>query len=172
MNTVEVSTVVHVPPEEVYEFIVDFPRYSAYSKHLSEVTRDGDGGVGTDYRLRFTWWKLGYTARTRVTDVDPPNRIDWEVTKDLRAHGRWEVEAAPEAAPPDADAASRVTLVVTYDPDSAEAGVLDLPMLVSLDWVLDRVSDLVVREGERVVERIVADLEGERRDVELTVEQY
>jgi uncharacterized membrane protein len=171
VNTVEVSTVVHLPRDEVYEFLVDFPRYSAYSKHLAEVRRDGDGGVGTDYRLRFQWWKLSYTVHTEVTDVEPPDRIEWAVTKHLRARGRWTLADAPDEAPSDEDAATRVALVVTYDPDSADAGMLDLPMLVSLDWVLDRVTGLVVEEGERVVERVVANLEGEPRDVDLDVEQ-
>jgi len=62
-----------------------------------------------------------------------------------------------------------VSLVVTYDPDSA-SGVVDLPALVSLDWVADRAVGVVEKEGRRVVERVVADIEGERRPVELTVE--
>jgi len=169
VNTVEVSTVVYLPPEEVFDFLVDFPRYADYSKHLRGVDQTGDGGPGTKYALRFAWWKVTYTAHTEVTDVDPPNTLSWRVTRDLAAHGDWQVEAVPEAAPPDRETASRVTLTVVFDPDSASAGILDLPRFVSLDWVLDRVSGLIRAEGERVVERIVADLEGERRPVDVSV---
>jgi len=89
VDRVEVSTVVYLPPEEVYEFLVDFPGYADYSKYLERVKSDGDGSPGTRYALRFSWWKVTYTAHTRVTDADPPNRIDWEVIKDMNAHGHW-----------------------------------------------------------------------------------
>ncbi|QLC34063.1 SRPBCC family protein [Halarchaeum sp. CBA1220] len=190
MKTVEVSTTVYAPREEVYDFLLDFPGYADYSKHLESVRADGDGGPGTEYHLTFAWWKLDYTLHSRVTDVERPERIDWEVTKDLDAAGQWLVEepeaddgrsdagggatdegdAGGEGATGDADAC-RVRLVVTYDPNSAD-GVLDLPMFVSLDWVIEKVADLVVEEGERVVERVVADLEGERRRVDLDVSVY
>ena len=62
-----------------------------------------------------------------------------------------------------------MTLVVEYAPDSADEGLLDLPRFVSLSWVVEKVTPLIQNEAERVVERIVTDLEGEHRDVELTV---
>lgn len=161
MNTVEVSTDVRVPPEDAYSFLADFPGYADYSAYLESVRQDGDGGPGTTYELTFAWWKLSQTIRSRVTATDAPHRIDWEVEGRLDAHGRWEIEETQDG--------SRVTLVVTYDPGSAR-GVVDPPPLVSLDWVVERVAGLVVQEGERVVERVVADLEGERRSVDLDVE--
>ena len=171
VDEIVVSTDVFVPPEEVYEFLLDFPRYADYSEHLTGVTADGDGSPGTRYSLRFEWWKLSYTLRSEVTEVDPPNRIDWEVVKDLRARGRWTVEELdelPADAPDDAEVGSRVTLTVTFDADSAR-GVLDLPMFVSFDWVIDKIRPKVMDEAEGVVSRIVADLEGRRRPVELRV---
>ncbi|GAA0308577.1 SRPBCC family protein [Halarchaeum salinum] len=190
MKTVEVATTVHAPPAEVYDFLLDFPGYAAYSKHLESVRADGDGGPGTDYHLTFAWWKLDYTAHTRVTDAERPSRIDWTVTRDLDASGQWVVDPlddaegdADDTTTDDGDAddvddetaeaegeadACRVRLVVTYEPDSAK-GVLDLPFFASLDWVIEKASELVVEEGRRVVERVVADLEGQHRDVELDV---
>jgi uncharacterized membrane protein len=85
VDSVEVSTVVYVPPEEVYDFLVDFPRYAKYSKHLEEVERDGDGSEGTRYDLTFSWWMLSYTARSEVTGLEPPDRIDWQLVRHLRA---------------------------------------------------------------------------------------
>lgn len=167
MNRLSVSTVVHVPPSEAYEFLLDFPGYTQYSEHLTSVDRDGDGGPGTEYRLHFAWWKLTYTAHSRVTDVDPPHSIDWELTKHIDAEGRWVVEPAPDAV--EDGVASRVALVVEYDPGSVSEHQIPLPPLVSLDWVVEVVTEKIVEEGERVVERIVADLEGERRPVALDV---
>ncbi len=168
MDTVAVSTVVRLPPEEIYEFLVDFPRYARYSEYLRSVEQRGDGTPGTEYDLTFAWWKLSYTARSEVTDADPPTELCWRVTKDVDARGEWTVE--PLADPPaGVDAASEVTLVVRFDPDSAEDGMLDLPRFVSLSWVVEKVKPKIQSEAERVVERIVADLEGQRRDVDLEV---
>ena len=163
MDTVEVSTEVYVPPEEVHSFLMDFPGYAEYSEHLTEVRQHGDGTPGTEYELDFAWWKLTYTARSRVTGVEAPERIDWRLVKDVDAVGRWEVERVDEET-------TRVTLVVEYAPDSADEGLLDLPRFVSLGWVVDRVTPKVRAEAERVVRRIVADLEGERREVEVEIE--
>lgn len=189
MKTVEVSTTVHAPPGDVYDFLLDFPGYAAYSKHLVSVRADGDGGPGTRYQLTFKWWKFRYTVHSRVTGVERPDRIDWEVTRDLDASGRWLVEPLDgndgadgddaDASDGDADAndgvdddpTCRVRFVVNYDPESAR-GVLDLPVFLSLDRVIEKAAGVVVNEGERVVERVVADLEGRRRPVDLDVSVY
>ncbi|MFB6266909.1 MAG: SRPBCC family protein [Halodesulfurarchaeum sp.] len=164
METIEVRTEVRVPPAEAYAFVRDFPGYTRYSKYIREVSAEGDGGPGTIYAIQFGWWKLGYRAETRVTETVPPERVCWEVQSDIDAHGRWQVE------PVDGETErSRVSLVVSYDPDSAGPELVDLPALLSIDWVVDRVVDLIEEEGRRVVSRVVADLEGETRPVELTV---
>ena len=174
MDEIAVSTVVYLPQEEVYEFLADFPRYANYSKYLKEVRRRGDGGDGTRYLLRFSWWKLSYTVHSEVTDVDPPRRIDWRVVKDIRARGYWRVEPldeVPADAPPDAETACRVRFVVRFDPDSAREDAFDLPRFVSLDRVVRKIVPVVEDEAENVVERVVADIEGRPREVDLVVEK-
>ena len=167
MDSIEVSTEVYLPPREVYDFLIDFPRYADYSEHLEGVERHGDGTPGTTYDLHFAWWKLTYTARSRVTDVEPPTRIDWRIVKDIDAHGYWQVE---NIDPPAGRAeASRVRFRVEFDADSVDSGQFDLPRLVSLSWVVEKVKPIIEREAERIVERIVADIEGEARPVDLTV---
>ncbi|HET7324805.1 MAG TPA: SRPBCC family protein [Halococcus sp.] len=167
MDTVEVSTVVYLPPEEIYDFLVDFPRYTAYSEYITEVSRHGDGSPGTVYDIHVAWWKLTYTTRSQVTGVDPPRKIDWRITKDIDAAGYWGIE---EIDPPEGrEHASRVRLCIGFDADSANPTGLDLPRLVSLSWVIEKVKPLVEREAKRVTERVVADLEGESRPVDLTV---
>jgi len=168
VETVELSTLVHLPPEEVYDFLVDFPRYANYSEHLREVRRHGDGSPGTEYDLEFAWWKLTYTARSRVVAAEPPERIDWKLVKDVDATGAWEVEAAADEAPPDAETASRVVLRIRVDIDSARGG-LGLPRFVSFDWVVEKLKPKLRTEAEAIVERIVADLEGRRRPVDLRI---
>jgi uncharacterized membrane protein len=170
-----VSTVVYLPAEETYDFLVDFPRYATYSEHLRNVVRRrGDGGAGTRYALRFAWWKLTYTVESEVTEVDPPNRIEWRVVKNLDASGRWRIEELddlPEDAPADATVASRVSMEVAYDPGSANESRVSLPRFVNLGWVADKIRPAITNEAENVVERVVADLEGDPRPVDLTVER-
>ncbi|MFC6826140.1 type II toxin-antitoxin system RatA family toxin [Halopelagius fulvigenes] len=174
MDEIVVSTVVYVPPEEAYEFVVDFPRYANYSEHLERVeTRRGDGSAGTRYALTFSWWKLDYTVVSEVTELDPPERVEWRIVKNFRARGRWRVEPLdelPADAPAYAETACRVYFEVSYDPRSAEGNV-DLPRFVSLGWVIDKVSPKIESEAEEILERVVEDLEGRRRPVQLTVER-
>ena len=59
---------------------------------------------------------------------------------------------------------------IRYAPDSANGNALNLPRFVSLDWVVDKITPKVKSEAERVVRRIVADLEGDHRSVELEIE--
>lgn len=169
MDEVELSTVIYLPPEEVYDFLIDFPRYADYSKYLTDVRQHGDGSPGTEYDLRVEWWKLSYTARSEVTGVSPPDRIDWRLVKDIDARGHWRVEEVPEEAPEGYETASRIFLHIGFDPDSASSSALDLPAFVSLGWVIGKIKPKVLKEAERVVSRIVADLEGEPREVELDV---
>lgn len=165
VDTVEVSTVVYLPPETVYDFLLGFQRYAEYSEHLSEVRQYGDGSPGTEYELDFSWWRLTYTSRSRVTDVDPPYRIDWQIIKDIDAVGQWIVEPLEDDPP-----RTKVTMRVQYRPDSADERMIDLPRLVSLDWVIEKVKPRIQAEAERVVRRIVADLEGDPREVDIDIE--
>lgn len=172
MDRLTVSTHVYLPRDEVFDFLVDFPRYARYSEYLTEVEQDGDGGPGTRYRLHFAWWRLSYTAHSEVTAVERPERIEWRLTRHLDAEGHWRVErvdALPDGAPDDAAAASRVVFDVSFAPGTVAADAIDLPRFVPLDRAIDRVRPAIVQEAERVVERVVADLEGRQRAVDLTV---
>jgi hypothetical protein len=156
-------TDVHVAPDVAYEFLLDFEGYAKYSEHLASVERDGDGGPGTEYAITATWWRLSHTVRSAVTDVDPPSRIDWRLVDEVDAAGRWHVD---DVGRPDAPR-SRVTLALAYDP--ATLSSVDLPLVPSLDWLADKLAPVVRREATAVVERIVADLEGEPRPIDLDV---
>ncbi|ESP89419.1 SRPBCC family protein [Candidatus Halobonum tyrrellensis] len=174
MDRLVVSTDVYADPETVYEFLLEFPRYERYSEYLDSVERTGgDGGAGSRYAMRFSWWKLTYTAHSEVTDVDPPYRIDWRVVKDIDAHGAWQIDpldSLPADAPADAESGCEVRFEVQFDAESADASAVSLPAMVSFGWVLDKVTPLVREEAERVVKRAVRDLEGRDRPVRLDVD--
>jgi len=169
VDEVRVSTVVYAPREEVFSFVTDLRGYPKYTKYLRDVEREGDGGPGTRYTMVFGWWRITYRAISEVVAVDEPTGLDWRVVKDVDARGHWRLSDATEASPAEREDATRIELRIEYEPDSASAGAIDLPSLVSLDTVIDRVVPLIYDEAERVLRRIVADLEGEPREVTLTV---
>lgn len=171
MDRILVSTVVYRSPGEVFPYLADFTRYPRYADHLESVTVDGDGGPGTRYDLRLAWWKLSYTARSEVTGVSAPTSLQWRLTKDLDAEGEWRVESAPDAAPPEEETASRLYFEAVYDPHSASEDAVSLPRFVSMGWVIDKLRPRLMNEARRVLERLVADVEGTHRSIELTIHE-
>jgi hypothetical protein len=202
VDRLAVSTVVYRPPEEVYDFLLEFTRYPRYSRYLKTVdlarpptdtggvspsrgtadaadsrTHETDGGaavgVGAEYDFRLAWWKLGCTMRSRVVDAVRPERVGWRVIDGPEAAGHWRVEPAPEAAERECvPAAARVRLAAEFDPDTVDVGALTLPEVLEFDWAVAQVKPLLAREVERMVVRAVRDLEGDPREVTITVEEW
>ena len=112
-----------------------------------------------------------YTARSEIVDVDEPTSLEWRLVKDLDARGEWRVEPEPESAPERAETASRVYFDAVYDPHSANEDAVSLPRFVSMGWVIDKIRPRLLSEAERVVTRLVADVEGESRPVQLEVHE-
>ncbi|MFU8869261.1 SRPBCC family protein [Natronococcus sp.] len=171
MDRILLSTVAYRPPEEVFPYVRSFVDYPRYTDHLEEVRVRGNGDVGSVYDLQLAWWKLNYTARSKVTAIDAPRSLEWHLVNDVDASGEWRVESEPDAAPAGVETASRIYFDATYDPYSADESALSLPRFVSLDWVVRKVEPKILNEAETVVERLVADIEGQYRDVELTVHE-
>ncbi|WP_339104539.1 SRPBCC family protein [Haloterrigena salinisoli] len=171
MDRILLSTLVYRPPEEVFPYVRSFTDYPRYSEHLKDVRVHGDGDVGSVYDLKLAWWKLSYTARSEVVAVDAPSSLEWRLTNDLDARGEWRVEPEPESAPEGEETASRIYFEAVYDPHSADENALSLPRFVSLDWVIKKVEPKLLGEAEEVVQRLVADIEGRPREVELTVHE-
>lgn len=171
MDRILLSTLAHRSPEEVFPYVRSFTNYPRYTDHLKSVRVDGDGDVGSVYDLELAWWKLSYTARSEVTGITAPESLEWRLVNDLDARGEWRVEPEPESAPEGEETASRIYFEAVYDPYSADENAISLPRFVSLDWVIRKVEPKLLSEAESVVERLVADIEGRRRDVELTIHE-
>ncbi|QLG50702.1 SRPBCC family protein [Natrinema halophilum] len=171
MDRILLSTLAHRSPEEVFPYVRSFADYPRYTDHLRDVRVNGDGTVGSVYDLELAWWKLSYTARSKVIEVSAPESLEWQLVTDIDARGEWRVKPEPESAPPTEETASRIYFEAVYDPHSADKNAVSLPRFVSLDWVVQKVEPKLLSEAERVVERLVADIEGRRRDVELTVHE-
>lgn len=167
-DVIELATTIQAPRPEVFAVVSDVGGWTVYSDHVTDVTREGDGGPGTEYGVTLSWWRLAYTVRFRLADVDPPARVRWRVVADIDASATCHLEPADVDDPEVADA-TRVVLTARYDPDSADDDALSLPPFVPVSSVVERARPFVEREAERVLSRIVADLEGEPRRATLTV---
>ncbi len=171
MDRILLSTLAYRSPEEVFPYVQSFRDYTRYTEHLREVRVHGDGTAGSVYDLVLSWWKLSYTARSKVTEISAPNSLQWRLTNDIDARGEWRVEPEPESAPEGEQTASRIYFDAVYDPYSANKNAISLPRFVSLDWVIDKIEPRLLSEAETVVERLVSDIEGRPRDVELTIHE-
>lgn len=167
MEEIRASTVVHVAPEEAYLAVRDCPGWQDHTRHVDRIRRRGDGRTGTEYVIVLSWWLFSHTARIRITDVDPPDRIDWRLETDADVHGSWSVEEVD--APPDRDVATRITFEALFGDTAVQR--VTLPPLVSLDRVVARLEPAAGREAERIVAGVVADLEGAPRPVELEIHE-
>ncbi|WP_070365929.1 SRPBCC family protein [Halodesulfurarchaeum formicicum] len=145
MNEIAVSRDLNQPPPVVFDTVRDFQAYPRYSKYLQSVSATADTRA-TEYEFQFGWWKLAYETQAQVTACEPPHTIDWTITQDLEAEGRWVVEERSDG--------SQLHFQVAYDPDSLGSDAVSLPFGVSLDWVRDRATDLIESEAKRVLDRI------------------
>lgn len=198
MHSLAVVTTLHAAPDAVFDVLADFESYPQYTEYLTAASRLEAGDpddVGALFGMRFSWWRITYTARSRVTAVERPARIEWELVGGPTATGVWRVEPveperesadghgddggaddrhadAPDDAgdPPPTAPSSRVVCAIRYDPTSVSAGDLGLPRLVSLDWVVEKARPLVEEEAVGVLERVARDIEGEPRAVDVSVE--
>lgn len=166
VDSLTASTVVYRPAEPIYDFLVDFPRYADYSEYLRSVRSSGERGVGAAYELRFGWRMIEYSVRSRVTDVDRPRRIAFDITSGIQADGEWQIEPLDSSG----EQGCEVTFLVRYDTDSVMEDQIDAPRLISLDWIVRRVRPLIEAEARQITKRVVADLEEEPREIDLRVE--
>jgi uncharacterized membrane protein len=151
VQRIELDRTVSRAPDVVFDRLLDFEGYPRYSEYLRSVSARGD----REYGLTFGWWKLSYDTRARVTDRVRPRRIDWTVVSDLEANGSWLVE--------DRGQNTRIRFQAAYDPGSLGPGAVSLPLGVSLDWIRTRAEGLIQEEANRVMDRVVADLDQQAR---------
>jgi len=170
VHRLSLATDVHVPPERAYEFLLDFPNYPRYTDVLEEVRREGSGDVGTEYHFDVAWWRISRTVRSRVTGLEPPRRIEWRLLGDLAVQGRWRVD--PPAADGASDAPTRVHLIAEYDPAGSRLAGIGGAALLSSSRVRRTLATRLRADAESLLERIVADLEGSPRPVDLEVLEW
>lgn len=153
-------------PATVFDALQDFESFQEYSDGVRIAGR-GDGSEGTRYYIQFKQRILDiparYEARARVTGFDEPNRVDWEVTKDLDMWGSWAVDAAD-------DGGSVATLEVNMNLDNSDLGALPAPGGATANDILDALWPMLFDEGEGLLEELTEDIEGTRRTPDIVIE--
>lgn len=163
MHAVDVTRPVDRAPNSVFDYLLDFPAYGDYARPFSEITRmtggPSAGAEGVRYEVTAGWKGINGTVGTEVTAIERPERIAWRVTDNDVARGAWHV--LPGTAATSAERATRIELSIRFDPAAIGDTVDSLPGVVPLEAVLGRLQPTIEAEAERVLERIVADLEAE-----------
>lgn len=168
VERIAVSTVLHVPPEEAFDEVLNLPDYAHHADYLSSIDMAGDGEVGTTYTLHFAWWKVTFEVSSEVTAVEPPERIGFTLTSGIDGHGEWRIQTE-ESPTPSSNSRSSLTLDIRYDPSSVAESAIGLPFGISVAWIVRQVRPYLQNELQRIVEQVVADIEGTHRDVDLTI---
>lgn len=87
MAFLERSVVIHAPPDQVYELLLDTSRYGEWVAGYGGLI-DGPDRVdaGVVYTWRFRRWRLRLRPRCTVTGLEPARRIEEQVAGLVRGH--------------------------------------------------------------------------------------
>jgi uncharacterized protein YndB with AHSA1/START domain len=95
MKTVRTSVTTHRPPEEVYDYLVDFSNQSEWRFDVLESTLvDGEAGrAGARYRQRVRQGRRELVAVSEVTRADRPHAVAFRTVDDnpVSASGTWQI---------------------------------------------------------------------------------
>lgn len=76
------SVDINAPPEKVYGYVVDISRHPEWGMDDDDMKVDGPAGpatVGATYAAEGTLQGKRNPSTVRVTELDPPHRIEFEV---------------------------------------------------------------------------------------------
>jgi uncharacterized protein YndB with AHSA1/START domain len=111
MVSLEASTIINRPIEEVFQAVVDFNSHPQWRSGLikAEVTSSGPLGVGTTYVYNIQVMGRNIETKGEVVEYDPPRVYAWRATSGpFPLSGNVRCEAVPEG--------TRVTETVNAEP--------------------------------------------------------
>lgn len=105
----EQSIEVEAPPDDVFEYVVDFTRHTEWNHQILEVIKDSEGptGVGTKFRARerppsklplpmklmfplmIRMVGIAEYTEAEVTAWEPGRKVAWKASAPLRDGGLW-----------------------------------------------------------------------------------
>lgn len=155
MTDITATARLSADPSAVFAELLAFGRHLGQAPAVQAVEIDGEGGVGTRYRVSLTRFGRQGTVVATVTEVEAPSSVAWRGERAIDGH--WRVEPSGTG--------STVSIDLTLD-DS----VLDqLPLTGRLlgRGIESILSRLFRRELIPVLESIAATAEGGDSAVEL-----
>ena len=85
------------PPQRVYEYLADFPRHPEWSTGVKELVPVGKGPVAVGTELKAVEEvPARFTSHTRITALEPPQRIAWESWDGRTAKVKWAFELSSQ----------------------------------------------------------------------------
>lgn len=134
------------PVETVYEYLADFTRHAEWSTGVEEVAPVGNGAttlaVGAEFQVSETV-PAAFTSYTRITALEPGQRIAWESWDGRTARVTWAFELAEQ------NGNTRLRQRARFEPTSLLGRIL-------LTFMRKR---QIPKENQRSLARIKANLE-------------
>ena len=98
MITIEKSTIVHRPSDEVFAFVADHLNAPRWQSGIVEVRRltDGPPGVGTKHTFTRTLMGRRMTGETEYVAFEPGKRVAFRSTSGPRLLAAYAVTATPD----------------------------------------------------------------------------
>lgn len=154
----------NAPIQTVFDSLTDFDQFEDYTDAARIAVR-GEG-VGTrcyiNLQKRVLDIPARYTVRTRLTELDKPNHVAWEVTQDLDVWGGYELDAVD-------DGKTKVTLFFNIDTDASNLDALPAPPGASPRDMVEMVLPTFMSESSGVLEGLTEHIEGSPREPDVTV---
>ena len=100
MITIEKSTIVHRPTDEVFAFVADQTNAALWQSGIVEVRRLTDGPPGVGSRHTFTRTLMGrrMTGENEYVAFEPGKRVAFRTTSGPRLLASYAVTAIPEGS--------------------------------------------------------------------------
>ncbi len=144
------------PIEDIYSFFLNFKNYKEHTEYAKDIREIRSN----EWEMDWKWWIVGYTSRSKLVDYKKNKYIEWKVTKDVKARGRWEFEELDENT-------TKVRLKLLYDPKGAEKAnplsFIPASVLVGL------AKPILKRQISKILKRVAKEVEGKPREVDFAI---
>lgn len=92
MVTLEVNASASTTPAALFDELAAFEAHLEVAPAVQSVTRTGDGGVGTSYRVELARYGTQGVVTATVTDTTDGERLAWSADRNIE--GSWRLRGA------------------------------------------------------------------------------
>ena len=153
------------PIERVFETLTTFDRFEDYTDAARIAVR-GEG-VGTrcyiNLQKRVLDIPARYTVRAKLTEMEEPTKVGWEVTQDLDIWGGYELS--------ENEGETTIQLSFNIDLGDSDLDALPAPPGASPEEIVQMVLPALGSESSGILRGLTEDIEGEPRKPKVTVRE-